>query len=276
MNRQKFGGERVLIYALLVLGAGAFLLPFVWMVSSSFKSSEQIFSSRLQLWPHPFVKKNYADAVSFIPFGRYTANTLLICIGCVAGNIFSGSLVAYSFGILRWRSRDPLFKLLLATMLLPPQVTMIPVFVIFRKFEMIDTFWPLILPAWLGTPFFIFLVRQFYLGIPNELVEAARIDGCSEWGIYHRVVLPLSAPVMATVALFSFIWAWTEFLSPLIYLQDQSKFTLSLGLQQFLESHGAQWGMLMAASTIITLPIVVLFFVLQKTFVQGIATTGFK
>lgn len=269
-------GERVIIYGLLSAGCVAFLLPFLWMVSSSFKSSEQVFSAKLQLFPHPAITKNYSDAVSFIPFARYLANTLLICVGCMLGNLFSASLVAYSFGILRWRAREPLFKLLLATMLLPPQVTMIPVFVIFRKLDMIDTFWPLILPAWLGTAFFIFLVRQFYLGIPNELVEAARIDGCSEWAIYRRVVLPLSTPVLATVALFSFIWAWTDFLSPLIYLQDQAKFTLSLGLQQFLESHGGQWGMLMAASTIITVPIVMLFFALQKTFVQGIATTGFK
>ena len=268
--------RQLLLYSLLIFGAVAFLLPFIWMLSSSLKSSGQIFSARLQLWPHPVEWKNYADAVGFIPFGRYLANTLFICFGCVLGNVFSASVVAYSFGILKWRGRNTFFKLLLATMLLPPQVTMIPVFVIFRKLDMIDTFWPLILPAFLGTPFFIFLVRQFYLGIPNELIEAARIDGCNEWSIYRRIVLPLSGPVLATVALFSFIWAWTEFLTPLIYLQDQSKFTLSLGLQQFLESHGAQWGMLMAASTIITVPIVVLFFVLQRTFVQGIATTGFK
>jgi multiple sugar transport system permease protein len=274
--KQSTSGERTIIYALLVLGSAAFLLPFVWMISSSLKSSDQIFSTRLRLWPSPAVWKNYTDAVSFIPFGRYLTNTLLVCMGGMIGNLFSASLVAYSFVILRWRGRENLFKLLLATMLLPPQVTMIPVFVIFRKLNMIDTFWPLILPAFLGTPFFIFLVRQFYLGIPGELIEAARIDGCREWSVYWRVVVPLSGPVLATVALFSFIWAWTDFLTPLIYLQDQSRFTLSLGLQQFLESHGGQWGMLMAASTIITLPIVALFFILQRTFVQGIAATGFK
>jgi multiple sugar transport system permease protein len=267
---------RVVTYVLLCAGAVVFVIPFLWMLSSSLKPPGEIFSTKLHLLPQRIVWRNYADAVSFIPFGRYLANTLIVCLGCVAGNLFSASLVAFSFGVLRWRGRNTLFKVLLATMLLPPQVTMVPVFVIFRKLNMIDTYWPLILPAFLGTPFFIFLVRQFYLGVPGELVEAARIDGCSDWGIYRRVVLPLSGPVLATVALFSFIWAWTEFLSPLIYLQDQSKFTLSLGLQQFVESHGAQWGMLMAASTIITVPILLLFFVLQRTFVQGIATTGFK
>jgi len=161
-------------------------------------------------------------------------------------------------------------------MLLPPQVTMIPVFLIFRRLGMIDTFWPLIIPAFLGSPFFIFLLRQFFLGIPAALTEAARIDGCSEWGIYWRIILPLAVPALATVTLFAFIWAWTDFLTPLIYLQDQSNFTLSIGLQQFQESHTAEWGMLMAASTLMTLPMIALFFCAQKTFVRGIVTTGLK
>ena len=153
---------------------------------------------------------------------------------------------------------------------------MVPVFVIFRHLGMIDTFWPLILPSFFGLPFFIFLMRQFYRGIPYELVEAARIDGCRDWSIYWRVILPLSGPAIATVGLFTFIWSWTDFMNPLIYLQSQKNFTLSLGLQQFQESHNAQWALLMAASTLITLPVVVLFFALQKYFVEGIATTGLK
>ena len=153
---------------------------------------------------------------------------------------------------------------------------MIPVFMIWRLFGMVDSFWPLILPAFFGTPFFIFMLRQFFLGIPRELVEAARIDGCGEWTVYWRIVLPLARPALATVMLFSFIWAWTDFLTPLIYLQDQKLFTLSLGLQQFQESHGAEWGMLMAASTMMTLPMIALFFAAQKQFVEGIVTTGLK
>jgi len=268
--------QRFLTYLMLIVGSAVFLVPFLWMLSSSLKDTVQIFHYPPTVFPRPFKWQNYPDATRFIPFLRYLLNTCIVCFGNVAGNVFSASLTAFSFAVLRWRWRNPLFKLLLATMLLPPQVTMIPTFIIYRWLGMVDTFWPLIIPAFLGTPFFIFLVRQFYLGIPQELVEAARIDGCNNWTIYWRIVMPLSTPVLATVALFSFIWSWTDFMTPLIYLQDQSKFTLSLGLQQFQESHNAQWGMLMAASTLITLPMIVLFFTLQKTFVQGIATTGLK
>jgi len=267
---------RMAIYALLVLLSLIFITPFAWMLSSSLKSTEQIFEFPPKFIPHPAHWDNYPQAVSYIPFVRYLFNTLIVCVGCVIGSIFSSTLVAYSFGILRWRGRNGFFKLLLATMLLPPQVTMVPVFIIFRQLGMIDTFWPLILPSFFGIPFFIFLMRQFYMGIPYDLVEAARIDGCREWTIYWRVILPLSGPAVATVGLFAFIWAWTDFMNPLIYLQDQAKFTLSLGLQQFQESHNAQWAMLMAASTLITLPMVILFFSLQKYFVEGIATTGLK
>lgn len=268
--------RRILLYTTLLLGSAIFLVPFLWMVSSSLKTTEQIFEIPPRLLPDPPQWANYTNSVQAIPFLRYLLNTLLICAGTVLANVFSASLVAYSFGILKWRGRNTLFKVLLATMLLPPQVTMVPVFVIFRHLGMIDTFWPLVLPALFGTPFFIFLMRQFYLGIPYDLVEAARIDGCREWTIYWRVIMPLSGPALATIALFSFIWAWTDFMNPLIYLQDQNKFTLSLGLQQFQESNNAQWGLLMAASTLITLPLVILFFTLQKYFVEGIATTGLK
>ncbi len=275
MNNQSMLA-RVLTYAALILGSLVFLVPFGWMISSSLKSTGEIFQFPPTLLPVEPLWSNYPKAIDYIPFGRYLLNTLLVCAGSVAGNVFSATLVAYSFGILRWRGRNLLFKLLLATMLLPPQVTMVPVFVIFRYMGMIDTYWPLILPSFFGVPFFIFLMRQFYLGIPYDLVEAARIDGCREWTIYWRIILPLSGPAIATVGLFSFIWAWTDFMNPLIYLQDQNKFTLSLGLQQFQESHNAQWAMLMAASTLITLPMVILFFALQKYFVEGIATTGLK
>lgn len=267
---------RILTYAALLFGSLVFIVPFLWMISSSLKSTEQIFQIPPSMLPDPALWSNYPKAVDYIPFARYLFNTLIVCFGSVVGSVFSATLVAYSFGILRWSGRNTLFKILLATMLLPPQVTMVPVFVIFRHLGMIDTYWPLILPSFFGIPFFIFLMRQFYSGIPYDLVEAARIDGCREWTIYWRIIMPLSGPAIATVALFAFIWSWTDFMNPLIYLQDQNKFTLSLGLQQFQESHNAQWAMLMAASTLITLPMVILFFSLQKYFVEGIATTGLK
>jgi multiple sugar transport system permease protein len=275
-SRAKLPISTLLAYGLLIVLSLCFTLPFVWMVSSSLKTSSQIFRFPPEWIPSPFLWKNYSEATTLVPFWRYLFNTLVVCGGCIVGNVLSASLVAYSLSILRWRGREFSFKVLLATMLLPPQVTMIPVFLIFRHLGLVDTFWPLILPAFLGSPFFIFLLRQFFLGIPVSLVEAARIDGCNEWGIYWRVILPLALPALATVVLFSFIWAWTDFLTPLIYLQDQEMFTLSLGLQQFQESHSMQWGMLMAASTLMTLPMILLFFFAQKTFVQGIVTTGLK
>src|SRR5690606_7994591 len=229
--------RRIGLYATLILFSALFVVPFAWMVSSSLKTTEQIFQILPTLLPHPPQWHNYADAVQHIPFLRYLGNTLIVCIGSMIGAIFSASLVAYSFGILRWPGRNTLFKVLLATMLLPPQVTMVPIFIIFRHLGMIDTFWPLILPSFFGTPFFIFLMRQFYLGIPYDLVEAARLDGCSEWRIWRQIIVPLSYPAIATIALFSFTWTWTDFMNPLIYLQDQKNFTLSLGLQSFQESH---------------------------------------
>lgn len=268
--------SRIAVYTALVVLSLVFLLPFAWMVSSSLKDTAQIFQFPPSLIPSPVHAENYGQALTFIPFLRYLGNTLLVCAGNMVGNALSCSLVAYSFSVLRWRGRESFFKLLLASMLLPPQVTMIPVFMIWRLFGMVDSFWPLVLPAFFGTPFFIFMLRQFFLGIPRELVEAARIDGCGEWTVYWRIVLPLARPALATVMLFSFIWAWTDFLTPLIYLQDQKLFTLSLGLQQFQESHGAEWGMLMAASTMMTLPMIALFFAAQKQFVEGIVTTGLK
>jgi len=268
--------QKFIIYFILIILSFAFAVPFFWMVSSSLKDVKQIFIIPPRWIPNPFVWRNYTDAVTFIDFFRYFLNTMIICGGTVFGNVLSASFVAYSFSVLRWRWRDSLFALVLATMILPPQVTMIPIFVIFRKLHLVNTFWPLIIPSFFGAPFFIFLLRQFFLGIPYELTEAARIDGCSEFQIYYRMILPLSIPALASVILFSFIWSWTDFLGPLIYLQDEAKFTLSLGIQQFQSVHSVEWGMLMSASTIITVPIIILFFFTQKTFVQGIITTGLK
>ncbi|MGV3722145.1 MAG: carbohydrate ABC transporter permease, partial [Actinomycetota bacterium] len=175
-----------------------------------------------------------------------------------------------------WPGRDALFLILLATMMLPGQVTLIPVFAIFRALGWVDTIKPLVVPQFLGTAFYIFMLRQFFMTIPLELSDAARMDGCSEWDIYRRVILPLARPALATVGLFTFINAWNDFLGPLIYLNDDRKATLSLGLQQFVSQHGAEWSMLMAASTLMTLPIIVLFFFAQRTFIQGITLTGVK
>jgi multiple sugar transport system permease protein len=268
--------DTLLAYAGLLGGAFFFLMPFVWLVSCSLKSNDEIFVYPPQWIPTSFRWDNYRNAVSFIPFVRYLGNTLLICVINMGGNVLSASLVAYGFSRVKWRGRDVLFYLMLGTMLLPPQVTMIPVFVIYRAFHAIDTYAPLTLGAFLGSPFFIFLLRQFFRGIPESLSEAARIDGCSEWRIFSRIIMPLSIPALVTVGLFSFIGSWVDFLGPLIYLQSPEKFTLSLGLQQFQSTHSLEWGMLMAASTLMILPIVTLFFFAQNLFIKGIVTSGIK
>jgi multiple sugar transport system permease protein len=260
---------------LLALGS-AFLLPFYWLVSTSLKADTEIFALPPVWVPHPPHWSNYARAVSYIPFFLYLRNTLTISILSVIGSVLSCSLVAYSLAKIRWRGREPLFLLIVATMMLPGQVTMIPQFTIFNALGWIDSFKPLVVPQFLGTAFYIFLLRQFFLTIPQELSDAAQIDGCSDWTTYWRVVLPLAKPALATVGLFTFMGAWNDFTGPLLYLNDETKATLSLGLQQFVGQHETEWAMLMAASTLMTLPIILLFFLAQRFFIEGITLTGIK
>jgi len=261
----------------MLMGIGLlFLVPFFWLVSTSFKSDQEIFTRELRWVPKVWRWENYKEAIEYIPFLRYLSNTLLICFANVLGAVVSCSLVAYGFSRIRWFGRDFLFIVLLSTMMLSGLVTMIPVFRIFRAFGWIGTFLPLIVPSFLGSAFFIFLLRQFFLGIPQELSEAAFMDGCTELGIYVRIILPLAKPALLTVALFTFLWNWNDFMGPLVYLTDNSKYTLAVGLQQFLGQHDAEWSKLMAMSTLMALPVIVLFFLTQKSFVKGIALTGIK
>jgi multiple sugar transport system permease protein len=219
---------------------------------------------------------NYTRGLVFIPFFKQLRNTLVICLLCVIGSVLSCSLVAYGLSRIDWKGRDYLFILVLSTMMLPPQVTMIPIFSIFVKLGWIDTFLPLVVPSFLGNAFFIFLLRQFFLTIPKDLSEAATLDGCSEFITYLRVILPLSKPALAMVGLWAFMGSWNDFMGPLIYLMDESRYTLSLGLQMFLNQYGSEYGMLMAVSTVVTVPIIILFFFTQRTFIQGITLTGMK
>ncbi|NLN77765.1 MAG: carbohydrate ABC transporter permease [Armatimonadetes bacterium] len=223
-----------------------------------------------------FQWSNYTRGLVFIPFFEQLRNTLIISIFTVIGTILSCSLVAYGLSKIDWKGRNVLFVVMLSTMMLPAQVTMIPVFAIFVRLGWVDTFLPLIVPSFLGTPFFIFLLRQFFLGIPKELSEAAKLDGCGEFGIYRRVIMPLSKPALATVGLFTFMAAWNDFMGPLIYLLDESKYTLSLGLAMFTGQYGNEYGMLMAVSAVVTIPIIVLFFFTQRTFIQGMTMSGIK
>jgi multiple sugar transport system permease protein len=236
---------------------------------------EVLSASRLQVILRKLLH-NYPSGLTFIPFGRYLLNTLLICALVVFGTLISCSLVAYGLARIRWRGRNALFYIIIATMMLPFQVTMVPLFVVFARLGWVDTFLPLIVPAFFGNAFFIFLLRQFFMTIPDELADAARIDGCSEWDIYGRIVLPLAKPALATVGLFAFMGTWNDYVGPLIYLSDTSKYTLSLGLATFSSQYGSYPGMLMAVTAVMTIPIIILFFLAQRTFIQGITLTGIK
>ena len=251
-------------------------LPLVWMVLTSLKSAGQIEKYPYSWVPMPWQWENYRDAVNVIPFAKYLANSLLLCTGSVLGTLVSCTLVAYAFARLRWRGRDNVFGVLIATMLLPWQVTMVPRFLVIRELGLYDSLWALILPKFLGEAFYIFLLRQFFLTIPQEMIDVARLDGCSELGVLWRVVLPLSRPALATVALLEFIAVWNDYGGPLLYLNDPDRFPLAYGLEQFVSSHSSEMHLLLAASVLFTLPIVCLFFFAQKVFVRGIATTGIK
>lgn len=263
-------------YALLGFTALLFLLPLYWMVSSSLKPEYQIFAQPPVWWPVPPQWQNYIAALTELPFERYTLNTLIIAAGAVLGRVISCALVAYAFARLRAPGKDLLFILLLATLMLPYPVVMIPQYIIFSEIGWVNSFKPLIVPTFLGNAFFIFLLRQFFLQIPIDLEDAARIDGANLLQILWYIIFPISRPAIATVAIFTFQFAWNDFLAPLIYLQDQSKYTLMLGLSFFRSSFEVNWAYLMAASLSVAVPVVLLFFFTQREFVAGITVGGVK
>ncbi|NMB25786.1 MAG: carbohydrate ABC transporter permease [Firmicutes bacterium] len=263
---------RIVLIAMSIV----FLVPIGWMISTSFKEAHQVMAYPPIWFPWPPAWENYKIAVNAIPFLLYLRNTLIICGSTIIGTLISSTLVGYSLAKIPWKGRNALLILILSTMMLPFPVTMIPLFVTFGRLGWINTFKPLIIPAFLGSPFYIFLLRQFFMTIPGELSDAARIDGASELGIFSRIILPLSKPVLAVIALFQFLGAWNDFLGPLIYLHSDKKYTLAIGLQMYRTTNYVQWELLMAASTLVVLPILVLFFFAQKTFIEGIAITGIK
>mgnify|MGYP005842541105 CR=1 FL=1 len=273
-------GLTLLSYGAISAIGVLFLFPWVWLVSTSLKPPAQIIEIPPRLIPDPVMWINYYYGVTYINFFRYLANTLIICGGVLLGRVFSCTVVAYGLSRIEWAGKGILFGIVLTTMMLPGQVTMIPVFIIFSRLGWVNTFLPLIIPSFFGDAFFIFLMRQFFLTIPKELSDAARLDGCSHYGMYWRVVMPLARPALATLIAFTFIWTFTDFAGPLIYLKDRNLWTLSLGMRGYLQRYGAgggtAMGAMMAAATLYTLPMIVIFFVAQKTFIQGIVTTGFK
>lgn len=267
---------RSLSHTVLVVGSIVFGLPLFWMISTSLKPTYQIFVWPPQWIPNPIVWENYPAVFGYTPLHLYAVNTLVVAAVGVFGAAITSSLAAYGFARLRAPGRDLIFILVLATMMIPGIVLLIPTYIIFAKIHWINTLLPLTIPRALGSAFDIFLLRQFFLGIPGELQDAGLIDGASHIRIWWSVMMPLSKPALATVGIFAFLGAWNDFLGPLIYLNSPRLYTLALGLQVFLTEHSNEWGLLMAASMMMVAPIIVVFFFAQKQFIQGITLTGMK
>jgi len=282
---------KVVVYALLAVCSMVFLFPLIWLVATSLKPIEQTMTFPPTWLPRGPAGQiapqwvNYRDALAAmggtgptaVPFVRFLANTILVCGLGVIGAVFSNALVAYGLTRIPWRGRKGLFAITLATMMIPFPVLMVPLYGVFKSLGWIGTLQPLWVPAFFANAFYIFLMRQFFRTIPEELSEAARIDGCNEWQIFWRIILPLCKPVLAVVALFHFLAAWNDFLGPVLFLTRKPTFTLALALQNYQnQAGGVPWHHLMAASAVVIAPIIVLFFLAQKTFIRGIATTGLK
>jgi ABC-type glycerol-3-phosphate transport system permease component len=273
---QRHAFSQLSLQALMMVVLAAFMVPIAWALSTSLKDYGALFEFPPVWIPTPPVWRNYVDAMTFVPFGTYFRNSAIITGLDIVGKLLSCSLVAFAFSRLRWWGRDVLFMVMLATLMLPPQVTLIPQFVIWRQLGWIDTFVPLILPNFFGGPYMTFLLRQFFMSIPPDLDDAARIDGCSSFGIFWRIILPLSKPALMAVTVFVFNNTWNEFLSPLIYLSSKQNFTIALGLRSFQSEHGPEWHLVMAASLVTMLPVLLVFFLGQRFFIQGIVFTGVK
>ncbi len=265
------------VYLISIAFSIVFLLPLFWMVSTSLKTPDKIFSLPIQWLPQPIAWENYRKAFTVLPFELFYRNTLVITLSCIIGTLFSASLVAYGFARLNFAGKNLWFTIMLSTMMLPSQVTMIPIFAFFRSLGWVDSFKPLIVPSFFGGGAFnIFLLRQFFMTIPVDIEEAARIDGCSTFSIFYKIVLPLSKPVLTTITIFTFIAHWNDLMTPLIYINSLEKKTIAMGLLLFQGQYGTQWELLMAAATIALLPVLLLFFFLQRYFVEGIVMSGLK
>jgi multiple sugar transport system permease protein len=269
----------------LIAGSILFLVPFYWMVVSALKTNQELTRFPPSLFPGAWAWNNFIDAFNYIPFALYTANSLTITIGITIGAVLSNTLVAYGFSRIRWRGRNALFYVCVATLFLPYPVILVALVDIFGKLpsfglqgstSWVNTFLPLIVPAFFGNPLYIFLMRQFMLGIPRELSDAARVDGANELQAFWHVILPLTRPAIAVVAIFAAVAAWNEFLLPLLYLHENDKYPLAIGLAFYTSEHDVAYNLLMAASTLIVLPIVIMFIFAQRFFVEGITVGGVK
>lgn len=277
---KKYSFSLAVIYAFVIVGALTMLYPILWMLSSSFKPEIHIFS-QIGLIPTEVTLENYINGwagTSGITFGTYYFNTIIMVLIAVVGNIISCSLTAYAFARLEFRFKTVLFAILMATIMLPQHASLIPQYILFDKLGWVDSILPIVVPKFFALDaFFIFLLVQFIKGLPRELDQAASIDGCSDFGIFIRIIMPLALPAVVTVAIFTFLWTWNDFFTQLIYLNNPRKFTIALGLRSFLDATGkSSYGSLLAMSLTSILPSLILFILFQKLLIEGIATSGLK
>jgi multiple sugar transport system permease protein len=265
-------------HALLIIVSIVFLVPFYWMLSSALKDNNQIFAFEPQWWPNPVHWENFATAINFpgFPYLRLLGNSVFYAGAVTIGTVFSCAAVAYGFARLRFPGRDLLFGITLATLMIPPIVTFIPTYILFATTGLTGSYAPLIIPRFLGDAFYIFMLRQFFKGIPADLSDAARIDGASEFRIFWEIMLPLVRPALIVVAVFSILYTWHDFFGPLIYLQDPMSYPLSLGLYAFRSQRAMEWALIMTASTLTVLPLILVFLFTQRYFIRGVAMTGLK
>jgi ABC-type glycerol-3-phosphate transport system permease component len=271
--------KRALIYIVLVAGCIVVLTPFAWTLSTALKAPDDIYQFPPKWIPDPVMWSNFPEALTAYPFGLWFRNTLFIVLVSTFGIVLSCSLVAFAFARLRWPGRDILFLLLLATMMLPGQVTMIPTFILFRQLGWVNTPLPLVVPPFFArNAFYVFLMRQFFMTIPMELDDAAKIDGAGFFEIYWRIMLPMAKPALAITAIMFSQFKWKEYMAPLIYLHDSQKFTLALGLRAFegMGGYGTDWNYMMAANLVFMLPLIITFYFAQRYFIQGVVFTGIK
>lgn len=276
LDRLKTFVKRLGMNGIIILISLAYVIPLIFLISSSLKAPAELYTKPLQWLPKNPQWSNYTTALSSFPLLLYARNTLIVVVTNIFGAVLSNSLIAYGFARFNWAGRDVIFILVLATMMLPAQVVLIPLFIIFKNLGWLTTLLPLIVPGFFGTPFLIFLLRQFFRGIPMELTEAARIDGANELYIYWRIIMPLATPALTTVAIFTFLRHWGDFVGPLVFLRDKNLYTLSVGVRQIMDNLDPQWVLLLAAGVMMTLPVLIIFFVLQKYFIEGITFTGIK
>ena len=265
-----------LAFVILFVGSLSYMAPLAWMLSTALKSNEQLYQIPSPWIPDPVMWENFAKAVNTFPFWLFFRNSLITSVIPVIGVLFSSTLCGYAFARIEWPGRDIMFMIVLATMMLPFYITFIPTYVIWARFGLTNTFLPLVVPSFFGGAWNIFLIRQFFRSIPKDLSDAATIDGCSHFETLWRIMVPLAKPALATIGVFTFMNHWNDLFAPVIYLSRKELYTLQIGLTYFMSEHRTDWQLLMAASLLVLLPSIVIFFLGQKYFVQGITLTGIK